>query len=297
MLEEGISPSALDQHLNAFRQLAKNGMRGSTGEYIDVLELLIDWMGNRTNLSDKDLEEFMTHLKEHGYEPGEPVNEPPTPKRKKAAEVEKEPEEEPEKDVAPEPATKDEPKVAANKEKEPEKKSEPATKDEPKKSASIPSLKQLAGKELGKPPALADRGKPSPEEPKPIEPEKPKASKPLSDTEKAWRDKHKKQKKPEKDLPNLEKEKEPTKSSGELLDLPKLQNIANVKPIAIGIDPQAVVTQDWVPGKIVDVGFTKGFKVLGGDPSRGYILSRKGVKYIFNPSRHPKLGRGLRKIG
>jgi len=274
LFAEAISVPALDQHLNAFRQSAKGGMKGPTGEYVDILELLIDWMGNRTNLSDKDLEEFMGQLKAHGYEPGESQDEPPSPKRKKAADVQKEPKQEPQGEPETKDATKDEPEVAVNKEKEPE----PATKDEPKKSASIPTLKQLAGQETGTPPPLASKGKGSPEQVKEPAAQEPEQEKPVKQKKKA---------------------SEPKSNEPELPALPKLQNIAKVKPIGIGVNPASVKAQGWDPGKQVIIGFMKEpFTVLGGDAARGYILkSKKGIRYIFNPSRHPKLGRGLRKIG
>jgi hypothetical protein len=134
----------------------------------------------------------------------------------------------------------------------------PTAQKVPEVKSDIPSLSQLAGREMG-PPPLPQKQK-VPQVPQ-KEPDKEKEK-----------------------LPELPKFKDMVKPKAE--------------KTGIGTDPSKINTQDWTRGKKVKIGFIKTpFTILGGDAQRGWVVRNdKGENFIFVGSKHPKLGRGLHKI-
>lgn len=56
--------------------------------------------------------------------------------------------------------------------------------------------------------------------------------------------------------------------------------------------------QNWNVGSVVDIGFAKKLKITGGDKQNGWqLVGGTGTKYLFVPSKTPKMGRGLYKVG
>jgi hypothetical protein len=59
------------------------------------------------------------------------------------------------------------------------------------------------------------------------------------------------------------------------------------------VEKAASISQSWKIGQTVQVGFTTGLKVVGGNSRSGWLLKKGKKTYLFVPSRNPRLGRGL----
>jgi hypothetical protein len=81
-----------------------------------------------------------------------------------------------------------------------------------------------------------------------------------------------------------------------LSTVPGLRPSKSIKLSKVDTGSSISAIQKWSVGQKVNVGFTKGLTVIGGNSSSGWVLAKAGKKYLFVPSKTPKVGRGLYRI-
>ncbi len=148
-LKEAVSVGSLDKHLLKFKDPIKGKLQGNLGEYVDILEFVIDWFANRTGGSDADFDAFMKKLTA-SYDSSEIGRETTfSAKKKKEKEIEAEPAIDVDTDIEPvgvhNPKTKVHPPPLPKNANAPEKEKKPAFGSAP----NAPSLGSLAAKEKG----------------------------------------------------------------------------------------------------------------------------------------------------
>lgn len=249
-LREAISVSALDKHLLKFKQPVKNRLEGDVGEYVDILEFIVDWLANRTTAQDGDFEIFMDKLGK-SYSSGNAAEKGGDIKSKAARikKIEKQPKDEPSSKVS---VAKDEPSTdkSSTPPQIPSTSKQPKSSDKPKEKPSFgsnttaPSLSSLAGDEMGK----------------------------KSSGDDIW-DKAIQQ---SKDL--YSKTSEEPKLGKPIEPDPKDSSLAGTSSRF-----KSGSTQNWKPGELVDVGFVKNLMVKQKKGRFWHLVGKNNQEYVFEP--------------
>jgi hypothetical protein len=265
ILDEAISDNTRNKMLAPYRRAAKAGMSDKAAGYVGLLEILLDELSDTTKMNDK---EFKQKVERYGA------------RSKLVASY-----------VKKETLPLDSAEVEADVEQE-----EPEAEPEGGKAEPMTMKSVLPDDEIDVSPAgLGGKSPGGPPPPIPKGPEK------LGGEEK-----------PE-ELPSLKTlakkelggedspEEPKTGSKKKVSKLGKaIQKSTEIKQIRLSkqaVEKTANYAQSWKIGQVVQVGFTTGLTVVGGNRKTGWILKKGDKSYLFVPSRNPKLGRGLYALG
>jgi len=258
VIKEAVSVSALDKTLMPLKRPVKGKLTSDVGEYVDVLEFVVDWLALRSSANDKDFEDFAQKISQ-SYQPGE-IKSPSF--KAKAAKVKK--------------VDKDDVEVDKKSQDQPQKTDKTATStkvDEPNKGTPPPLPKSATstaaaaaapavGKAAKKPASVAKAPSPK-EKPKQSEPD----FQPLS----------------------LTKAMEPQKNKSKNDDPSALPSLSSLTPppTKAPVPAAALKPQSWNVGQVVDVdGLPYSVKEKRGKDT--YILKNaKGEEYIISPHLSP----------
>lgn len=264
ILDEAISDNTRNKVLAPYRRAAKAGMSDKAAGYVGLLEILLDELSDTTKMGDKEFKQKVERYGARSKLVASYVKKETLPLD--SAEVEKDVEQE-----EPEPAPEGE-------------KEEPMTMKSVLPDDDIDvSPAGLGGKSPGGPPPPIPKGveKGGEEKPEELPSLKTLARKELGGEEMP-------------DEPEIGSKKKVSKLGK------AIQKSAEIKQIRLSkqaVEKTANYAQSWKVGQVVQVGFTTGLTVVGGNRKTGWILKKGDKTYLFVPSRHPKLGRGLYALG
>lgn len=281
LITESVSTGALDNALLKFKGQVKGKLQGEVGEYVDILERIIDWMAGRTGAGDEQFAQFFQKEIEPSYEPASNNSTPADKaaekpiKAKKNAKVQP-PEEPAQTSAEPVAPASPKPPPLPNIKKEP-------TKDKTDKPANEPAKIEP----------------PNPEKDKQQRKDAEKLATPSSvpslstlakGTDNNPEDETEPDFNPQTTEPDTQSPKRDVGAMPSLAQLMQKKVAMGKKPHIAGQITTSKPTDNWKVGDKINVGFVKDLEVMYKN-KHGFVLKRaNGVKYYFIPHK------GLYKI-